>query len=188
MRTILYRKNESSQFENYVDIGYVERDYYFICIYLNGYSEDKSGKKYYKTYEEWYSDFKTLDIGPQLITLNFYFNQYNEADNKNYFGEVYGIKTLEVLNNNLQEIKHLVDKWFPLSPLFNGLDLGFDDIDDLIESTDENENGVLTSVFLTDGSEIKFNSENDKIQSFYVPESEFQQLKLQVLTIVEKFH
>jgi hypothetical protein len=187
MRSILFKKADSQDYEKYVDIGYCERHYDFICTFIN---EDSSEKKRYFNYDDWFLDFQSNEIGSQLITLNYYLMEYNSYKNPIQFGETFGNKTATVILNNFQEFTFCIEKWFYAdSSLFKGLDLGWenDELENLIESKEKNDLGSVTKIKFSDGSEIKFLDEDDKIQSFYVPESEFQQLKNQMMLVVKKF-
>jgi hypothetical protein len=185
MRSILFKKADSKQYEKYIDIGYCERHYDFICTFINHVSSEK---KRYSTYDDWFLDFQSNEIGSQLLTLNYYLMEYNFYNNSIQFGEIYGNKTATVVLNNFQEFTLFMEKWFYAnSSLFKGLDLGWEEIEDLIESKEENDLDIVTKIKFSDGSEIKFLDNDDTIKSFYVPESEFQQLKNQIMLIIEKF-
>lgn len=60
-------------------------------------------------------------------------------------------------------------------------------MEEIIESKIKNDLGYITEIKFKDGSEIKFLDEDVTIQSFYVIESDFELLKNQLISIVEKF-
>jgi hypothetical protein len=106
------------------------------------------------------------------------------------FGEIYGEKTATIILKNYKEFSEFNDQWFyEDSPLFTGLDLAFeyDELDEMIESKIENDLGIISRIKLIDGSEIKFLDDDDTIQSFYVAESDLENLKNQINLLVEKF-
>lgn len=76
MRLIKYKKSTSNNFVDYVDIGYCERDYYIINFYLPYHKEDKSGKRYFESYSDWFDNFKNEPIGSQMLILFFYLDEF----------------------------------------------------------------------------------------------------------------
>jgi hypothetical protein len=78
-------------------------------------------------------------------------------------------------------------RWFdPAAPFFNSLDLNWDNIEDEVLKAQENEHGTRTEVEFNDGSIFKFLDEDDTIQSFYVTEKEYEELKNSIKSIIEK--
>lgn len=194
MRIIKYKPADSPEFRNFVEIGSCERNYYFINFYLPGAHEKKSGKLYFKNYESWFENFKQEPIGAKMVILNYYLSEYlgwSTSENyphQDYFTEVYGAKTFDVISKNLNYLLQFNNKWFLLkSSIFKGLDLDFDDIEERILDSKENKNGIKTSIEFEDRSCIKFIDEDDSISSFYVPEEEYLGLKNEIENIVTVF-
>jgi hypothetical protein len=194
MRIIKYKSAESSDFRNYIDIGCCERDYYFINFFLEGEHETESGKLYYASYEDWFKNFERESIGSRMIIVNYFLSEYmGWSSNKNspqlnYFKSLYGDKTSSVISNNLNHLLKFNGKWFyDQTSLFNGLDLNHDDIDERIEFTSENEEGVISEVEFDDGSKIIFNDSDDNLKSFFVDEDDYAELKSEMEIITSLF-
>uniref|UniRef100_UPI00404832A4 hypothetical protein n=1 Tax=Algoriphagus sp. TaxID=1872435 RepID=UPI00404832A4 len=194
MRIIKYRPSDSNEFDNYIDIGVCERDYYFINFFLEGEHEIRSGKVYFPNYHKWFENFKKETMGSKMVIIHYYLSEYmgwNFSENTPrpaYFEEVYGAKTLSVVSNNLDYLLQFQERWFyDESSLFKGLDLAFDDIEDRFTSTVENEDGIRIEIEFDDGSKIQFLDENDSYKSFFVPEEDYKNLKSQIERIVTMF-
>ena len=169
-RKILYKTAEKSEYASYTDIGACEKHYDFLPLF----NEDDL------SYSTWYNDFLLQEIGVQMLTLHYYLLQFN-SDNylpANLDSRI--SKNIELLNN-------FNEQWFEIeAPIFNGLDFNSQEIEEKIISITENEKGVRTEIKFADGSSIKFLNEDDTIQSFYVPESDFIGLKKQFDFILDK--
>lgn len=50
----------------------------------------------------------------------------------------------------------------------------------------ENDEGIRTEIEFNDCSSIKFLDDDDEIQSFYVTEKEYEELKISIKSIIEK--
>lgn len=195
MRIVEFKAHDEDIFERYVDIGFCDRDYYILCIYRN---EEGSVEHNHSLYEKWYFEFKTNEIGSQMLTLNYYLRNYHEqndigpwvlSNNPNIFIDIYGEKINKVISDNYDFFMEFNNKWFiHQSCLFDGLDLGWpEDIDDLISERIGETEDEITEVKFEDGSIMKFLDSNDTICSFYVLESDFTLLKTEIETIVNKF-
>jgi hypothetical protein len=78
-------------------------------------------------------------------------------------------------------------KWFdPSAPIFKSLDLNWEDIENEVLKAKENEEGIRTEIEFNDGSRIRFLDDDDRIQSFYVTEKEYKELKASINSIIEK--
>jgi hypothetical protein len=194
MRKIKYKKADTSEFTNYIDIGSCERDYYCINFFSQGEQENKSGKQNFESYQSWFENFKNEPIGAKMIILNYYLIEYmgwNISENSpriDYFKEVYGDKIASVISTNLDLFLEFNNKWFVVeSSIFKGLDLNWDDIEESIISTKENEDGIIEEIEFDDNSSILFLDEDDNIRSFFVAEEDFLYLKNEVNNIINKF-
>jgi hypothetical protein len=194
MRIIKFKSSGTSEFENYIDIGSCERDYYFINFYLPGKHENRSGKLYFDSYKSWFENFKAESIGSKMIIIHYYLSEYmgrsssENAPQIDYFEDVYGEKTASIISSNLDYFLKFNNQWFEDEySLFKGLDLDWDDIEDRFAITKENEEGVITEIEFDDESVISFLDENTKIKSFFVPEDDYLILKNEIERIVYMF-
>lgn len=194
MRIIKFKPSGTSEFENYIDIGSCERDYYFINFYLPGEHENRSGKLYFDSYKSWFENFKAESIGSKMIIIHYYLSEYmgwSSSENTpqmDYFEDVYGEKTASIISSNLYYFLQFNNQWFEDQySLFKGLDLDWDDIEDRFASTKENEDGIITEIKFDDETVISFLDENTKIRSFYVPEDDYLILKNEIERIVYMF-
>ena len=194
MRIIKFKPSGTSEFENYIDIGSCERDYYFINFYLPGEHENRSGKLYFDSYKSWFENFKAESIGSKMIIIHYYLSEYmgwSSSENTpqmDYFEDVYGEKTASIISSNLDYFLQFNNQWFEDEySLFKGLDLDWDDIEDRFASTKENEEGVITEIEFDDESVISFLDEDTKIKSFFVPEDDYLILKNEIERIVFMF-
>jgi len=194
MRIIKYKPADSFEFKNYIDIGSCDRDYYCINFFLPGDQENKSGKRYFDSYEAWFKNFKLESIGSKIIIIQYYLREYMgwnkglNAPQLDYFIDVYGEKTTNVISSNLDYFINFNNQWFEDGYiLFKGLDLNWDDIEESIVSTKENEDGIITDIVFDNNSTIQFLDEDDIIRSFYVAEEDYQNLKNEMDFIVSKF-
>ena len=197
MRIIKFKPADSFEFINYIDIGSCDRDYYYINFYLPGEHENRSGKKYFESYNSWFENFKLESIGSKMIIIQFYLREYmgwNTGENTpqlDYFANVYGEKTASVISSNLDFFLKFNSQWFEDEYiLFNGLDLNWDDIQERFVNTKEDDDGVITEIEFDDGSVLRFLNRDDSIHSFhsfYVPEEDFPDLKNEIDRIVIKF-
>jgi hypothetical protein len=194
MRFIKYKNSRSNDFVDYVDIGYCERDYYMINFYLPQHKEDKSGKRYFKSYSDWFKNFKIEPIGSQMLILFFYLDEFmgwswnsnRKEAQLDYFTEVYGAETASRISNNLDYLLGFINTWFDnQTSVFKGLDLNYDDLD--YETKRLTEYGEIAEIELADGSFIILPDEDDQIRSFYVPHKEFGGLQKQINEIVKIF-
>jgi len=169
-RKILYKTNILSEYITYIDIGSCEKHYDFLPLF----EESKT------SYNNWYQDFQLLSIGTQILTLHYYLLQHNS---EGYLPE----ELNERISKNIELLNEFNIRWFdPSAPFFNSLDLNWDNIEDEVLKAQENEHGTRTEVEFNDGSIIKFLDEDDTIQSFYVTEKEYEELKNSIKSIIEK--
>lgn len=194
MRIIKYKPSDSNEFDNYIDIGVCDRDYYFINFFQEGGQETRSGKVYFSNYHSWFENFKKETMGSKMVIIHYYLSEYmgwNLSENTPrpaHFEEVYGAKTSSVVSSNLDYLLQFHERWFfHESSLFKGLDLAFDDIEDRFISTVENKDGIRTEIEFDDGSKIQFLDENDSHKSFFVQEAEYLELKTDLEKIVILF-
>ena len=194
MRIILFKRDKESEWERYVDIGTCERDYFLINFYLPENNETKSGKLTFKSYEDWYHNFKTESIGSKMVILRFYLSEFmgwNQSENipqLEYFKDCYGEEAFSVINNNLNFFLKFINAWFiDKSPLFSGLDLAYDDIEDQFVRTEMTEDGEISEIEFQDGSMISFIDKNYNYKSFFVSENEYERLKNNLEVITYKF-
>lgn len=195
MRTIKFKLNHTEDFTDYIDIGSCERDYYFINFFMIGETESSSGKLFFKTYNEWFENFKDESFGSKMIIINYYLSQYfgwnigKSSPRIEYCKDIFGEKTTDIISNNLDYFLDFNNKWFyHESPIFKGLDFDFEDIEETFLSTEETEDGILREIVFEDGSVIKFLDEDDNIKSFFIPENEYLDLKNEIEIIVGKFN
>ena len=194
MRIIKFKPADSFEFRNYIDIGSCERDYYYINFYLPGEQENRSGKKYFDSYNSWFENFKNESIGSKMIIIHYYLSEYmgwSKSENTpqlDYFADLYGEKTTSVISSSLDFFLEFNNQWFENEfALFKGLDLNWDDIDERFVSIKENEDGNITEIEFDDNSTISFSDEDDTIRSFYVTDEDFPDLKNDIDRIVSKF-
>lgn len=174
--------SDSQEFKNYIDIGSCDRENYFLDFFKE---ED---------YPTWFENFKQESIGSKMIIIHFFLSEYmGWRLSKNSlqlipFEELYGVKTLSVVITNLDYLLQFHERWFHHdSSLFKGLDLAFDDIEESILTTIENEDGIRTEIEFYDGSKIQFLDEDDFYKSFFVHEADYLELKSDVEQIVSLF-
>jgi hypothetical protein len=194
MRIIKFKPADSFEYRNYVDIGSCDRDYYCINFYLPAEQENRSGKRYFDSYNSWYENFKLESIGSKMIIIQYYLSEFmgwSKSENTpqlEYFEDVYGEKTTSVISSNLDIFLEFNNQWFEdESALFKGLDLNWDDIEERFVNIKENENGIITEIEFDDKSTILFLDQDDTIRSFYVAEDDFPDLKNEIDRIVGKF-
>lgn len=170
MRIIKYKENISDSYETFVDIGACEKHYDFLPLYRDDLI----------SYDDWYSAFINYPIGFQMLTIHYYLLQFNSDS---YIPEPLNRKILEY-KDFLNEFNRT---WFEEDvPFFKGLDLNRDDIETKIVDSVENENGILLEVSFKNGSSLCFLDEDDTIKSFYVKEKDFENLRTEFNTIIEK--
>ena len=169
-RKISYKTNDLSEYITYIDIGSCEKHYAFLPLY------DESET----SYNNWYLDFELYSIGEQILTLHYYLLQYNSGS---YIPEELNKR----ISKNIFLLNEFNIKWFdPSTPFFNSLDLNWGDIEDEVLKAKENDAGIRTEIEFKDGSSIKFLDDDDEIQSFYVTEKEYEELKTSIKSILEK--
>jgi hypothetical protein len=195
MRKISYKSGNSKNFQIYIDIGYCESDYYLLNFYLPNSSETKSGKIYFKNYSSWFENFKKETLITKMMILRFYISEYmgwSLSENNvrhEYFQELYGIETANIIKENLSFFEIFIEKWFePQSSIFKGLDFTSDDIEDFIINSIEDEQGFVIEIQFDDGSAINFLDNNQNYDSYFVLESEYEGLMQELELIVEKFN
>lgn len=195
MRKIKFKLNHTEDFIDYIDIGSCERDYYYINFFTIGETESSSGKLYFKTYNEWFENFKDESIGSKMIIINYYLTQYfgwnigKKSPRIEYCKDMFGEKTTDIISNNLDYFLNFNSKWFyHESSLFKGLDFDWEDIEETSLSTEETKDGILSEIVFEDGSVIQFLDEDDNIKSFFIPENEYLDLKNEIEIIVGKFN
>ena len=169
-RKISYKANDLSEYVTYIDIGACEKHYDFLPLY----DASKS------SYKNWYRDFQLCSPGEQILTLHYYLLQYNSDGNLPDELNKRISKYIDFLNEfNL--------KWFDSSaPFFNSLDLNWENIENEVLTAKENVEGYRTEIEFNDGSRIRFLDDDDTIQSFYVTEEEYEELKSSINSIMEK--
>jgi hypothetical protein len=194
MRIVKYKSKDSTEFKNFIDIGSCDRDHYFMYMCFPDPDETKSGKTYLESYTSWFENFKNESIGSKMIIIHYYLSEYmgwsisENSPQLEYFENAYGIKTFNVIRDNLNSLLQFHEKWFwHESPLFKGLDLDWDNITDRFIRTVETENGNFTEIEFDDGSIISFLDDNDNVRSFFVAEEDFIDLKNQIDIIVNMF-
>lgn len=169
-RKISYKSNDLSEFITYIDIGSCEKNYDFLPLY----DESKT------SYTNWYRDFQLYSIGEQILTLHYYLLQYNS-------GSYLPDELNKRISKNIDLLNKFNIKWFdPSAPFFKSLDLNWENIEDEVLKAKENDEGIRTEIEFNDGSSIKFLDDDDEIQSFYVTEKEYEELKTGIKSIMEK--
>lgn len=161
MRIIKYKEKQIEQYQAFVDIGSCEKHYDSLPLY----------KEETVSYEDWYIDFIKLPLGVKMLTLHYYLLQFNSV----------GVIP-ELLYKKILEHKDFLNKfdrtWFEEdAQFFKGLDLNWEDINDEISEIIEKDENIIYEVKFYDGSSICFLDEDDTIQSFYVRQNEYEQLK-----------
>ena len=132
------------------------------------------------SYNNWYQDFQLNSIGEQILTLHYYLLQYNSDG---YLPNELNKR----ISKNIDLLNEFNIKWFdPSAPLFNSLDLNREDIEDEILISNANDDGIRTKIEFNNGSSIRFLDDDDNIQSFYVTEKEYEELKISIKSIIEK--
>jgi hypothetical protein len=183
MRIIKYKKTSDYKFVNYIDISACERDFYFINFYVKKSNNDSSLKPGYENYSDWYESFLHESFGSKLIIINFYLREFMNNDSE-YFKDVYEIEIFDIIRQNLDFLKKVNKNWFYNdSSLFKGLDLNWEDVEDRIVGSKENEDGIRSEVEFDDGSVIQFIDENEKIESFYIKEVDAINLSKEIALI-----
>ena len=194
MEVIEFKGKNESAFLKYINIGYTGRDYYSVNFYLPDCLETRSSKLYFESYNSWFENFKEESVGSKLMVLNYYVNQYlgwsfgeNEAKYDDFLN-VYGIKTANIIKENLQFFDKFLEKWFiNQTTIFKGLDLTDDDMQDYINSHSKDENDNKLEIEFKDGSSVRFlNDVNTK--SFFVLKSKYSELVSEIDIITEKFN
>ncbi|MEY4963884.1 MAG: hypothetical protein RLZZ323_1203 [Bacteroidota bacterium] len=194
MGKIEFKENKSDLYKTYIDIGYCESDYYFLNFYLLT-SENKSGKKYFKNYSSWFENYKTESIGSQMLILRYYISEFmgwsigEDNIQYDYFLEVYGIETTNVIKDNLETFRKFIDNWFyPQTSIFRGLDFTDFEFDDSMTVTTTDKKSTENEIEFEDGTMIRFFGEKDDLKSFFVLETDYQSLKNDIESILEKFN
>lgn len=195
MEKIEYKENKCDLFKKYVDIGCCESDYYFLNFYLPNPSENKSGKKYFKNYNSWFENFKTEAIGSQMLILRFYISEFmgwsigEDKIQYDYFLEVYGIETTNIIKENLDFFRKFTDNWFyPQTPIFKGLDFTDFEYDDSTNVTVIDKKKNKSEIEFEDGAIVRFFGEIDNLKSFFILDSDYLSLKHDINSIQEKFN
>lgn len=169
MRKIYYKETISDDYQLYVDIGSCEKHYDFLPLY----DEDEN------SYNDWYLEFIKYPIGVQMLTIHYYLLQFNSD---NYIPETLNKKILE----NKDFLNRFNRTWFDEdAPFFKGLDLNWEDIDEEIIDTVENENGIISEISFKNGSSLCYFDEDYTIQSFYVKEIDYENLFYEFNTVLD---
>ena len=183
MRIIKYKPTDSLEYKNYLDIGSFYREYYLVDFYIN----EAQG-----LYDKWFEYFEQEPIGSKLGIINYHLIRFMGWDSANNspqidsFRDVYGDEFCLRINNNLPYLLELNNKWFEEEWwVFKGLDftLGWHDI----ESTKENDEGYITEMKFTNGSAISFLDDNDDLDSFFILEELYPELKNDIDYVVTLF-
>ena len=170
MRKINYKDKISDNYQVYIDIGACEKHYDFLPLY----------KEEVISYNDWYLDFIKYPLGVQMLTIHYYLLQFNSDG---YVPEIFIKKIIE----NKDFFNGFNRTWFEEdAPFFKGLDLNWEDIDEEIIDTVENENGFILEVRFKNGASLCFLDEDDTIQSFYIKEKEHENLKKEIDKILVK--
>lgn len=169
-RKILFKKRGQSEYFTYIDIGACEKNSDFLPLY----------EKSKTSYLNWYQDFRLYPIGQQMLTLHYYLLEFNSQT-----------KLPKELNyriaKNIDSLNEFNHKWFdPAAPIFNSLDLNWEDIDNEVLKAKENDEGIRTEIEFNDGSSIRFLNDDDQIRSFYVTEKECEELKTTFNSLMDK--
>jgi hypothetical protein len=190
MRIIKYKASDSHEFKNYVDIGPFVSDFYF--FHMRGESD----------YHRWFRMFKEESMGAKMSIIHEYLMEAKQWSSDKFkpwedtFARDHGGKKLSVLSSNLKYLKQFCERWFQddddgESYSFKGLDLNYPDIEDYIVTTKENEEGIRIEIDLVNGSmvgsKIQFLDEDVSINSLFVPEEEYEGLKVEIKKIVNLF-
>ena len=169
-RKIAYKTNDQSEYITYIDIGSCEKHYDFLPLY----DESKT------SYNDWHRDFKLYSIGEQILTLHYYLLQYNS-------GSYVPNELIKRISKYIDILNEFNSRWFdPSAPFFNSLDLNWEDIEDDVLKVKENDEGIRKEIEFNNGSSIRFLDNDDEIQSFYVTEKEYEELKISINLILEK--
>ena len=169
-RKILFKKRGQSKYFTYIDIGACEKHPDFLPLY----------EKSKTSYINWYQDFRLHPIGEQILTLHYYLLEFNSQS-----------KLPKELNyriaKNIDSLNEFNHKWFePSAPIFNSLDLNWEDIENEVLKAKKNNEGIWTEIEFKDGSSIRFLDDDDQIRSFYVTEKEFEELKTKFNSVLNK--
>lgn len=169
-REILFKRKESTDFLRYVDIGACDKNYDSMPLF-----DDERN-----SYIDWYLAFKSFVLGKQILILHYYLLQYNS-------GELIPSELRKRISNELDYFNDFNKKWFdPNIPLFNSLDLNWEDIDNEILTSKENKSGTRTEIEFKDGSIIRFLDSDDTVKSFYVTPKEYSELESEMNLIIER--
>lgn len=190
MRIIKYKSSDSLEFENYVDIGPFISDFYF--CHIRGESD----------YHRWFRMFEEESMGAKMNIIHEYLMEAKQWSLDKFkpwedtFANVHGGKKLSVVTSNLKFLMQFCERWFQddedgESYSFKGLDLNYPDIEDYIVTTKENEEGIRIEIELVNGStvgaKIQFLDKDVSINSLFVPEVEYTELKTDIDKIVSLF-
>jgi hypothetical protein len=190
MRLIKFKDKYSSEFKIYVDIE-SRFEYYdsfqVDCLPTN--YEEKSESTRFDSYSSWFIFFKAETIGQKMHIIDYLLGEFMDWDEKtpqiDYFKDVYGLKTANVISNNLDFLLEFNNKWFTDFLFFNGLNLSWMESDNFIR-TEYNEEGFWTEIEFDDHSIIVID-DNETINSSYVLEEDFDELKNNIDRIVVMF-
>jgi hypothetical protein len=184
LRIIRFKPSDAAEFKNYIDIGSTEREYYYI-----DYSHSRLIRE---EYNSWFDYFRQEPIGSKMIIINYYLTIFMGWDtNENipqldHFRDVYGEEFCNTINSNLPLLLEFNGRWFEDETwFFKGLDFTLDMNE--VESTTLNDEDYTTDVRFTDGSAISFLDDDDQLNSFFVPEESYSELKNEMDNIVSLF-
>jgi hypothetical protein len=164
MNKIEYKIEKMHNYDVYIDIGCVEKDYYALPLY------DLT-----KSYIEWLDNFKKKPIGVQIQTINYYLL---EIDNES------SSPIIEKIKLNLKIFKQFNDKWFEKdTSIFRGLDFNYDEIEDQIIETKIN--GKEKKIKFKNGSILKYKFTEIEIKSFYILEREYNKFKDELISLIK---
>ena len=155
MKKIEYKKYNEDKYRIYIEIGSIERDSNILELF------DASKT----TYNEWYKKFNQEPFGVKITIINYYlleieYETPSELTNK--------------IKSNIEIFTNFNNKWFEKdSSLFKGLDLNFNEIEDEISESIQDEEGYEKVIIFKDGSSIKFIDKITNFKSFYILETEY---------------
>jgi hypothetical protein len=191
MRLIKYKDKNSSEFKIYVDIESCF-EYYdsFQVDHLPVNHEEELVNRRFDSYSSWFNFFKAESIGQKMYIIDYLLGEFmgwdEKVPRKDYFGNIFGLKTADVISSNLDLLLKFNNKWFTDFLFFNGLNLSWIESENFFR-TEYSEEGFFTEIEFEDHSVIKFLDDNDTVNSCYVLEEDFHNLKNDIDNILIMF-